>query len=130
MLDSWSSYTVTIVWEFAWLDSVLFFLDEWFSYGGRCLNRFDCTCYFIVLDSTLDAQQCGINFSALKIIFHTCEKWRIADPSFNYNLNLNQKLPLEIMKLFSLLSYITTLIYNCSFAVFRFIYFTILRQCI
>ena len=27
-LDRWSSYTVTIVWEFAWADSVLVVLDE------------------------------------------------------------------------------------------------------
>ena len=41
-LDRWSSYTVTIVWEFARADSVLVVLDEWsFCRGGR-LNRFDC----------------------------------------------------------------------------------------
>ena len=42
-LDRWSSYTVTIVWEFAGVDSALVVLDEWSSYGGGCLNRFDCT---------------------------------------------------------------------------------------
>ena len=37
-----SSYTVTIVWEFAWVDSALVVLDEWLSYRGGYLNRFDC----------------------------------------------------------------------------------------
>ena len=41
-LDRWSSYAVTIVWEFAWADSALFILDEWLSYRGARLNRFDC----------------------------------------------------------------------------------------
>ena len=38
----WSSYTVTIVWEFASVDSALDILDEWSSYRGARLNRFDC----------------------------------------------------------------------------------------
>ena len=38
----WSSYTVTIVWEFALADPVLVVLDEWSSYRGGRLNRFDC----------------------------------------------------------------------------------------
>ena len=29
----WSSYTVTIVWEFAWVDSVLVVLGRWSHYG-------------------------------------------------------------------------------------------------
>ena len=41
-LDRWSSYTVTIVWEFARADPVLAVLDEWSSYRGGRLNRFDC----------------------------------------------------------------------------------------
>ena len=41
-LDRWSSYTVTIVWEFAWVGSLLVVLDEWLSYRGGCINRFDC----------------------------------------------------------------------------------------
>ena len=41
--DRWSSYTVMILWEFAWADSALVVLDEWPSYRGGCLNRFDCT---------------------------------------------------------------------------------------
>ena len=36
-LDSWLSYTVTIVWEFA-----LVALDKCLSYRSSCLNRFDC----------------------------------------------------------------------------------------
>ena len=36
------SYTVTIVWELAWADSALVVLDEWSSYRGGCVNRFDC----------------------------------------------------------------------------------------
>ena len=43
MLDRWSSYTVTIVWEFAWADSELVVFDGWLSYRGGCLNRFDCS---------------------------------------------------------------------------------------
>ena len=43
MLDRWSSYTVMIVWGFAWADSALVVLDKWSSYGVGCLNRFDCT---------------------------------------------------------------------------------------
>ena len=46
MLDRWSSYTVTIVWEFAWADSGLVVFDEWLSYRGGCLNRFDCSDFF------------------------------------------------------------------------------------
>ena len=42
-LDRWSSYTVTILWEFAWVDSALVTFDEWLSYRGARLNRFDCT---------------------------------------------------------------------------------------
>ena len=41
-LDRWSSYTVTIVWDFPWADPVLVVLDKWSSYSGGCLNRFDC----------------------------------------------------------------------------------------
>ena len=41
-LDWWSSYTVVIVWEFAWGDVVLVVLDKWSSYKGGRLNRFDC----------------------------------------------------------------------------------------
>ena len=42
MLDRGSSYTLMIAWEFAWADSALVVLDEWSSYKGGCLNRFDC----------------------------------------------------------------------------------------
>ena len=41
-LDKWSSYTVIIVWELAWVDSALVTLDVWLSYRGGRLNRFDC----------------------------------------------------------------------------------------
>ena len=40
-LDRWS-YTVPIVWEFAWADSALIILDEWLSHRGGHCNRFDC----------------------------------------------------------------------------------------
>ena len=40
-LDRWSTYTVESVGEFAIVDSVLVLLDEWLSYRGGCLNRFD-----------------------------------------------------------------------------------------
>ena len=51
MLDRWSSYTVAIVWEFAWADSVLVVLDEWSSNRGGHLNRLDCIskCQNIIL---------------------------------------------------------------------------------
>ena len=42
MLDRWSSYTVTIVREIAWADSVLVTKEKWLSYRGDHLNRFDC----------------------------------------------------------------------------------------
>ena len=41
MLDRWSSYTVMVVWDFAWANSALVVLDEWLSYRGGRLNRFD-----------------------------------------------------------------------------------------
>ena len=42
VLDTWTSYTVTTVWEFAWADLALAVLDEWSSYRRGHLNRFDC----------------------------------------------------------------------------------------
>ena len=42
-LDRWLSYTVTIVWELVWVDSAPVILDEWSSYRGGCLYRFDCS---------------------------------------------------------------------------------------
>ena len=42
VLDRWSSYTVTIAWEFAWADSALIVLGEWSSYRGGRFNRLDC----------------------------------------------------------------------------------------
>ena len=41
-LGRWSSYTVTIVLEFACAESVWVTLDEWSSSRGGCLNRSDC----------------------------------------------------------------------------------------
>ena len=41
-VKQWSSYTVTLVWEFACVDSALAVLDEWLSYRGGHLNIFDC----------------------------------------------------------------------------------------
>ena len=43
MLDRWSSYTVMIVWEFAWADTASVVLDEGSSYRGGHWGRFDCT---------------------------------------------------------------------------------------
>ena len=40
-LDRWSSYTITTVWELAWADSALVVLDDWLSYGGGRISRFD-----------------------------------------------------------------------------------------
>ena len=52
-LDRWLSYTVTIVWDFAWADSALVVLGKCSSYRGDCLNRFDCTSekHFIILEA-------------------------------------------------------------------------------
>ena len=44
-LDRWSSYTVTIAWELAWMDSVLVVLVKCSSYRGGRISKFDCaTC--------------------------------------------------------------------------------------
>ena len=37
----WSSYTVTTVREFTWVDLAFAVLDEWSSYRDGRLNRFD-----------------------------------------------------------------------------------------
>ena len=42
-LGRWLSYTVTIAWEFASVDSALVVLDEWLSFRGCRLNWFDWT---------------------------------------------------------------------------------------
>ena len=42
LLDRWSSYTVTTVWGFVWVDSALVLLGEWSSYRSSRLNRFVC----------------------------------------------------------------------------------------
>ena len=42
-LDRWLSCTVTIVCELAWADSALVLLDDWSSYRGGYISRFDCT---------------------------------------------------------------------------------------
>ena len=36
------SYKAKVVWDFAWVDSVLVILDKSFFYKGGSLNRFDC----------------------------------------------------------------------------------------
>ena len=41
-LDRWSSYTVTLVWEFAWADSASVVLDKWSFYRGGHVSRSDC----------------------------------------------------------------------------------------
>ena len=43
-LGKWSSYAVTVVWELAWADSALVVLDEWLSYIGGRISRFNCIC--------------------------------------------------------------------------------------
>ena len=48
-LDSFSSYTVTILWELALADSALVVLDKWLFYRGGGLNRFDCNNYSFVI---------------------------------------------------------------------------------
>ena len=56
-LDRWLSYTVTVVWEIAWVDSALIALDEWSSYRGGRLNRFDCTKLENLLSISLESEQ-------------------------------------------------------------------------
>ena len=51
-----SSYTVTIVWESAWVDSALAVLDEWSSYRGGRFNRFDFTWKLIYKRLILSSQ--------------------------------------------------------------------------
>ena len=46
VLVRWLSYTVMIVWELAWVDSVLVVLGKWLSYKGGRISRFDCTYTF------------------------------------------------------------------------------------
>ena len=41
----WVLYTVMFVWEFAVADSALVVLEEWSSYRGGHLNRFNCNAY-------------------------------------------------------------------------------------
>ena len=41
ILDRWSFCKVMLIWELAWADSGLVVLDEWLSYRGGCLSRFD-----------------------------------------------------------------------------------------
>ena len=38
----WLSYIRVIVWELGWADSALGVLDEWASYRGGRLSRFEC----------------------------------------------------------------------------------------
>ena len=42
-IRQFSSYTITILWDFAWADSAMAILDKWSSYSGGRLNRFHCT---------------------------------------------------------------------------------------
>ena len=42
-IRQFSSYTITILRDFAWADSAMVILDEWSSYRGGRLNRFHCT---------------------------------------------------------------------------------------
>ena len=45
VLDRWSSYAVTIIWELAWADSALVALGKWLSYRDGRINRFDCNIF-------------------------------------------------------------------------------------
>ena len=65
MLDRWLSYTVTIVRKFTWADPALIVLDEWSSYGGGRLNRFDC---ILLYGSSLFSQNQSILNSSIKHI--------------------------------------------------------------
>ena len=39
-------FIVTIVWELAWAHAALVVLDEWTSYRGRSIIRFDCSIFY------------------------------------------------------------------------------------
>ena len=39
--NRWSSYSVTDVWKLGSADPALVLLDEWLSYRGGCISRFD-----------------------------------------------------------------------------------------
>ena len=54
MLDRWLSYTITLVWEFDWVDSALVFLQEWSSYRSGHLKRFDCSNNFVKSKSMIN----------------------------------------------------------------------------
>ena len=68
-LDRWLSYTVMIVWEFAWVDSALVVLDEWSSYRGGPLNRFDCKRKFTNFSSEVFGKLTSTLQNSLNIIY-------------------------------------------------------------
>ena len=59
-LNSWLSYTETIVWELALAGSALVVLDKWLSYRGGRLSRFDC----ILINYSSNIKQDKNNFDS------------------------------------------------------------------
>ena len=66
-LGRWSSYTVMVVWEFARVDSALVVLDEWSSYRGGRLNRFDCISTYILSCKVKKKKKEEINISTYQL---------------------------------------------------------------
>ena len=79
-LGRWSSYTVTVVWEFAWADSASVILYEWMSYRGGCLNRFYCSCILGLGNSCADFTSCVPRCPSVR----TCIMWKQVNRFLSY----------------------------------------------
>ena len=79
-LGRWSSYTVTVVWEFAWADSASVILYEWMSYRGGCLNRFYCSCILGLGNSCADFTGCVSSCPSVR----TCIMWKQVNRFLSY----------------------------------------------
>ena len=62
-LDSCLSNTVTVARELAWADSALVVLDEWSSYRGGRLRRFDCISNVLLMSSWIVTNLLRIEFT-------------------------------------------------------------------
>ena len=68
-LNRWSSYTVTIAWESAWADSALIVLDEWLSYKGGCISRFDCISFTLKVQMVQAKTNLYLSLPVYNLIF-------------------------------------------------------------
>ena len=73
-----------VVWEFAWADSALVFLDEWSSYRGGCFNRFDCNTFKLIqnnfvylMEKWVQIFKCIISHSSTKSLVPPLHKFTI-----------------------------------------------------